>query len=295
MKGIGILINILSVVVGGGFGVMIRGKLKVHHQQLIYRLVGLTVLGVGIYEFIQHYFVLTGKEIELTGSLLVLLALLIGGLFGYLLDLHGLVDAVGVFLSGKDKINKEKERARLQRLSQAVDVAVEKGVTPPKVGLLDRSPTYEMPAPLSNNLYADGFVLSVVLLCANSMLFNGVMADATMGETNILLVKSLVDFLVCFFLGQICGSGCMYAVLPLCVINGFWYVFFMVAPNFTAEFFDVTLTAQLSVIGAVILLFLGFQMAFDQKKIKPVNLIPAFLVPVLYYGILFVTNLIIGD
>lgn len=295
MKGIGILVNVLAALVGGGFGVMLRGKLKVQYQRLIYRLMGLVIMAVGAYEFIQHYFVLDGGEIELTGSMLVILALILGGLMGYLFDINGSIGKIGRSLSQKDEKNQASERARMERLSRAVDVAVEKNMSLPKVGWLDRLSTYEMPAPLSDNLYADGFLLSVVLLCASPMLFNGVVADAQSGETTVLLIKSLIDFILCFFFGMFFGSGVMYAVIPMVLIDAVIYALYIIFPNFTAEFFTPTLTAQISVIGAVILLFLGIQMAFDRKKPKAASLLPAYIIPLLYYGILFVVNLFIGD
>ncbi len=295
MKGIGILVNILAVLVGGGFGLMLRGKFKISLQRLFYRLVGLAVMAVGAYEFIQYYFVMSGGEVELTGSMLVLLALLLGGFMGYLFNVSGGLTAIGKFLSKKDAAEKAKEHARLDRLSRAVELSVEKGMTPPKVSFLDKRPTYEMPAPLTDNLYADGFLLAVVLLCANSMLFNGVIADSSSGETTILLVKSLVDFIACFFLCLSFGSGPMYAVIPMAVLEVMLFGFSLILPNLTAEFFDPTLTGQISVIGAVIMLVLGIQMALDKKKPKAADLFPAYLIPLLYYGILFVVNLSLGD
>lgn len=295
MNGIGVIVNVLAALVGGGFGLMFRGKMRVQYQKLTYSLLGLGVLGVGAYELIQSYFVMSNGEVELTGSLLVIVALLVGGLMGYLFRIDEILEAVGQRLSRKDEQAKERERNRLERLSRAVDLSIEKGVAPPKVSLLDRLSTYEIPAPLSNNLYADGFVLAVIFLCANSMLLNGVMAESLSGETKILFIKSIADFILCFILSFICGSGPLYAVIPMAVQEVFLWFICLVAPDFTVQFLDQTLTGQLSVIGAVTLLFVGVQMAFDRKKPKAVYLLPSALIPILYYGILFVVNLFIGE
>lgn len=294
MNGIAVIVNILAALVGGGFGLMFRGKLKARYQQLFFRLAGLGLMGVGTYEFIQHYFVILDDQLELTGSLLALLALVFGSVLGYLFNIHGALLSLGKRLSKKDEKEKAKEAVRLQRLAQAVEIAVEKGVTPPKVPLLDRIPTYEMPAPLSPNLYADGFLLAVILLCANSMLFNGVMADAMDGETTILFVKSGIDFVICFLLSFIAGTGPLYAVIPMAVLELILWLLCLVAPNFTVGFFTPTMSAQILVIGSVITIMLGTHMAFEQKKVKAANFLPAFLIPVFYYGIMFLVNLLIG-
>ena len=295
MKGIGILVNILAVLVGGGFGLMFRGKLKISLQKLLYRTMGLAVMAVAAYEFIQHYFVMSSGEVELTGSLLVIMALVVGGLIGYLFNISGGITAIGKTLSKKDEDEKAKESARLDRLSRAVELSVEKDMKPPKVSFLDKLPTYAAPAPMTNNAYADGFLIGIVLFCANSMLFNGVMADSSSGETTLLLVKSVIDFVACFLLCSSFGSGAMYATIPMAVLEVLIFGVNLVLPNFTAEFFDPTLTGQISVIGAVILLVLGIQMAFDRKKPKAADLLPAYLIPLLYYGILFVVNLFLSD
>lgn len=295
MNGIGVIVNVLSALVGGGFGLMLRGKLKVPYQKLLYRMAGLAILGVGAYEFIQHFFVFDGGETELTGSMLVILALIVGGVMGYLFNIHYGLMAISKRLAARDAKEKEKERVRLDRLSRAVDASLDQGITPPKVPLLDRIPTYEMPSPLSGSLYADGFIPAVVLLCANSMLFSGVMADGLSGETTILFVKSVIDFVLCFILAMTCGSGPLYATIPMMAAEGLIWAMCMLLPDLTAEFFTPTLSAQLSVIGTVLLLFLGVQMAFDRKKLRAENLFPAYLIPILYYGILFVVDLFLKD
>ena len=295
MNGIAVIVNILAALVGGGFGLMFRGKMKAHYQQLFLRVAGLGLMGVGAYEVIQHYFVIADEKLELTGSLLVLLAMVFGGLLGYLFGIHEALLKLGRKLSKKDEKEKAKEDARVQRLAQAVVVAAERGVTPPKVPLLDRIPTYEMPAPLSQNLYADVFLMAVILLCGNSLLFSGVMADAMDGETTILFVKSGIDFVLCFLLAFIGGNGPLYAVIPMAFLELLLWLLCLAAPNFTIGFFTPTMSAQLLVIGAIITIVLGAHMAFGQKKVKAGNLLPAFLIPVFYYGIIFLVNLLIGS
>ena len=293
MKGIGILVNILSVLVAGGFGVMLRGKLKTQYQSIMYRILGLVVFGVGVYEFTEHFFVLSGKQLELEGSLLAVVALVVGALLGYAFDMEGGLLKIGKSLSKKDVAEREKETKRLDRLNRAVSASIDKGITLPKVSLLDRLPTYDMPSSYSGVMYADGFLFTLILLSANSMLFSGVMADGLSGETTVLLYKSGIDFLVCFGMSMICGSAPMYAVLPMIFIDAFVYIGCMLLPDQMSSFFTPSLTGQLGVIGAVIMVILGIQMAFGRKNPKAANLVPAFTIPILYELLmLLITKLI---
>ncbi len=295
MKGIGILVNILAALVGGGFGLMFRGKLRVSVQQLIYRLMGLVALGIGAFEVIDHYFVMAGGEVELTGSLLVIIALVVGGLMGHLFGMDRGLWAIGKKLSLKDQKGKEVEADRVAKLSRAVEISVERGMKPPRVPFLDKLPTYEMPAPLSKDLVGDGFLLSVVFLCANALLLNGGLEDALWGETTPLLIKSGMDFLFCFLFAMMMGTGSLYAVIPMAAMElGLW-VLCLLLPDFMGAFFTPTLIAQLSVIGAVTLIFLGVQMAFNRKKPNAAIFLPASLIPLLYYGILFVIQLLVEE
>ncbi len=293
MKGIGILVNILSVVVGAGFGVMFRGKLKVRYQRIMYRILGLIVFGVGVYEFTEHFFVLSGKQLELEGSLLAIVALVVGAILGYAFDLDGVLLKLGKSLSKKDVAERQKDAKRVDRLTRAVHVSMEKGAELPKVSFVDRLPTYDMPSTYSGVLYADGFLFTLVLLCANSMLFSGVMADGLSGETTVLLYKSAIDFVICFCVSMLCGAAPMQAVIPMIVIDALVYVGCLLLPDQLSAFFTPSLMGQLAVIGAVILLFLGFQMAFGNKNPKAANLLPAFAIPILYELLmLLITKLI---
>ncbi len=294
MKGIGILVNILSVLVGGGFGIMLRGKLKVRYQSIMYRLLGLVVFGVGVYEFTEHFFVLTGKQLELEGSLLAVVALVVGAILGYAFNLEAGFLSIGKSLSKKDVAEREKEAKRLDRLTRAVNVSLDKGIAPPKVALLDRLPSYDMPSHYSGVLYADGFLFSMILLCANSMLMSGVMADGISGDTTILLYKSAIDFVICFCMSMLCGSAPMYAAVPMIVIDALLYVGCLLLPDQLSSFFTPSLTGQLGVIGAVTMLFLGIQMAFGRKNPKAANLLPAFAIPILYELLLLLITKIIG-
>ena len=282
MKGIGILVNILSVLVGGGFGVMFRGKLKARYQRIMYHVLGLIVFGVGVYEFTEHFFVLSGKQLELEGSLLAVVAIAVGAILGYVFHLEDGILAIGRKLSKKDVAERERDAKRVDRLTRAVNASMDKGVALPKVSFLDRLPSYDMPSFYSGALYADGFLFAVILLCSNSMLFSGVLADGLSGETTILLYKSAIDFLICFCISMTCGAAPMYAVIPLVVIDALIYLGCMLLPDKISAFFTPSLMGQLAVIGAVIMIILGIQMAFGRKNPKAANLLPAFAIPILY-------------
>lgn len=297
MPGLGTVVNLLAVLVGGGIGATFRGKLKLQYQQLLLRLVGLCLIVVGMYEFIQGFFVLDNQQIEVTGTMLILFALLTGTVFGVALNVEKMMTSLGTAFKRMTAKSEEREELRREQLMKTVQRAVAKGVTPPKIPLLDRIPTYDMPSQRSGDLFTDGYVIATLLLCANSMLLNGVMADVWSGETQMLFIKSAIDGVLCLLLGLIFGNGVLFATLSLLVCEGgMTLVIYLageeiipVVSELILELLTPTLTGQLSVIGAVILIGLGISIALE-KKLKVANMIPAFLIPVVYYLVLTVVE-----
>ena len=82
MKGLGILINALTVFVAGGIGITFRGKLKPSFQKLSLEVLGVAVILLGAYNAWDAFFVISDGQFELTGGLLVIFSLLVGPVFG---------------------------------------------------------------------------------------------------------------------------------------------------------------------------------------------------------------------
>ena len=293
MEGIGTIINVLAVLVGAGFGMVFKGYLKTPYQQLITRTVGLLAMGVGLYELIRTYFVVVGKELEMEGILLVGFSIVCGLAFGIVLNVERLLNKWGVRIGNKLSKKDELEKKRRKQAQERVNQAIEKGVAPPKVKLLDRLPVYELPTTRSGSLYADGFVAATLLVCTNSMLLSGVYADCMTGNTDPLIVKAIIDLLLCLALSLVYGGSVMYAAIPLLAIEGAWTVVLKIVSASPSGKFAQTVTAlltptflgQMSLIGAILLIGTGICLATD-KKFKIANLLPATVIPLAYDGIM---------
>lgn len=293
MNGIGTIINILAVIVGGGFGLIFRGRMKVRYQQIISQAVGLALICVGLYTFIDTYFVVTAGKVELDGIFLVIFALLCGLALGIAINIEELLTKWGKALSVKANHEQTIDDKRHEKLQDEVNKAVIKGNPTPKIPLLDRSNIYEMPSVRSGNLYADGFVIALMLLCVNPMLLTGIYECCLNNDTSLLLIKSNIDFAAALILAFMYGSGILYAAIPLAIIEVFWTILFLVVnffplsgiADFVLNLMTPTLMDQLSLIGATLLIGTGVCLAFE-KKLKVANLLPAFIVPVIYEAIM---------
>ncbi len=295
MNGIGTLVNLLAVLVGGGFGLLIKGRLKVKYQQIISQTVGLAAIGVGLYEGIRTYFVISDKRLEMEGWLMVAFALLGGGLLGWALGMDKLlISWANRFKKSADK-ERKKEDERRKKLSAQVEKTNAKGETPPQVPLLDRLSIYEMPSTPSGSLFAHGFLAAALIICTNPMLFSGVYADCINGDSDVLLIKAVIDLVLCFALAFVYGAGVLYAAVPLGILEGGLTLLLLgIGESPTDKFSEFVFglltpafMGQVAFIGAVLLVGAGVCLALD-KKLKIANLFPALLVPAVYETVMTV-------
>lgn len=289
MNGIGMLVNVLAVLVGGFFGLIIQGRMKVKYQKVLSQFAGLLVMGVGIYGCVGTYFDITDTNVEMEGMLMVLFALLCGGAIGVAIHLEKILYALSkVFRKTTDKEERKKEELRRRQLRTAIDKASAQGRPLPPVSFLDRFAVYEMPSERSGSLFGDGFLAATLVVCTNAMLLSGVYADCFDGEHKTLLIKAAIDLVICAMLAFVYGGGVLYAVGSLVLTGGGLTGLFLLADasesgsmsSFVTWMFTPSMMGQLSLIGGIMMIGVGACLAFE-KKFKIVNLFPAFFIPVI--------------
>lgn len=270
MKGLGIIVNVLAVIIAGMVGLTFRGKMKAIYQELMLRAVGAVILVVGMTEFILGLFVIKDKQIEVTGSLLVLFSLVVGTMLGDALNLEEMLDTVGRALKRLTvrQTGKKKESPSETRTP-----------SPKKKRRIEDLPIYNLPSERSGHRFVDGFVIASLFVCMNAMLLRGTLADIT-GTPTVMYIKSVVDFVVVLVLTMVYGSGVCFCALPLLIGE----VSIAVIASVAGTFFTDKLVDQLCVIGSVMVLAVGINLAF-RKRLKAANLMPAWCIPVAYYWI----------
>lgn len=191
-------------------------------------------------------------------------------------------------------------------------------------GKLSALPVYNYPSLRSGHRYVDGFAMATVLLCANPVTILASVRAGESGSMTMLYVVSLMDFLLIAALASVFGEGTAYAAIPLGIQSGFItlmghckaskvekYAASMksyseqieqiktasaektrlqellneVTPKHT--FWATTMPKimhQTCVIAGVILILLAINMV-AKKRIKVANLLPALLIPLLYYSV----------
>ncbi len=296
---IGLIVNILAVIIGGGIGCMLTGKFPTRIQRLILQFIGAVALFLGARAFIGGWFSDTSTAKETTGTLLVIFALLVGGVFGEAFRLDKLLDSLGralgrfygrIAAEGADGQNekssqgtpnrkeaiKQAKRATARRSASAVP-APKADSEKPRPWQISKLPIHPAPPTRTGSRFADGFVWATLLCALNAVSFTGTVTAVTTGEPKELFVKAAVDAVMVLFLASIYGMGPAFAALPIFVVEG---IMLFVTNQWTA-LMTPTLLSHLTVIAATITIGVGVCLSFG-KKWRVVNLLPAFLISPIY-------------
>ena len=141
---------------------------------------------------------------------------------------------------------------------------------------------------IESKVKSDGFVSAFVIFCVGSMSIIGSVNDGLSGDTEVLFVKSALDFITAAVLASTMGIGVVFACVPLFVYQGGISLFAsQIKP--LIENCPEMLT-QFSMVGYAIIMCIGVNFIAG-TKIKTANLLPAMLVPVLYNLFKTVENL----
>ncbi len=254
-------INAMFIIGAGCLGCLLYKHLKPMVRDIMTRCLGLAVLLLGVSELWDCLFVLEGDQLEIAGTMLVIFSLLVGGLFGYALDLDSAFGKLGVFLRRVflgDPYAKENVKGKGKKEEVPPELLAEQ--------IVDKRDTSE------------GFTMAVVLCGFSSLLITNFLAGRMADDPVPLLIKLAIDFNLVFLLAAVYGKGVPFAGGVVLISEGTLGILYSVWGDIlTPEILD-----QTALIGAVILLLGGICLCTGKKLLKPANLVPALFIPVIY-------------
>ena len=254
------IVNILFILTAAGFGVMLHRRLSNRYRDVIAMATGGVLVLAGISQLWDHFFVLKSGQLETTGTMLVVVALPLGYLFGEALLLDKGLGLLGKWFKRLITAGDPSEGAGGKTKKTAG--------APLPMDALTRAPESYAP---------DGFLIAT-LACAFSAGAIDCAVDSRLEAIAApLLYKILLDVLIIFMLTAVFGSSPVFAVVPVLATEGFLVLF----TRFWPDLMTPTLVRQLCMIGAVITMAAGVKLWLG-KKFKAGNLIPALLIPPLY-------------
>ena len=133
--------------------------------------------------------------------------------------------------------------------------------------------------PGENSTFAQGFVTASLLFCVGALAIVGSIESGLRNDQSIIITKSIIDGTAAVFLASALGAGVLFSAFVVLIYQG-------IIELFAAGLQDVLtygMIIQISAVGGVMILGLGVNMSLE-GKIKVANLLPSFVVAVLYYS-----------
>ncbi len=128
---------------------------------------------------------------------------------------------------------------------------------------------------------AKGFVAGTLIFCVGAMAIVGPLQDGLYGDTTTLLIKSALDFVTAMILASIFGIGVIFSAISVLIYQGSITLLAM----YTSNFLPIEMINSVAMIGNILLIAIGINF-MELRKVKVANMLPALLIPVLYYIIL---------
>ena len=124
----------------------------------------------------------------------------------------------------------------------------------------------------------EGITTAVLLFCVGTMSIIGPLESALKGNNTLLFTNAMLDGVSAMILASTFGIGIIISAAILFVWQGSIYMLaHVIEPFITAEIMQ-----QVSIIGGILILSTGINI-LGIAKIKTINLLPALVVPAVYY------------
>lgn len=107
-------------------------------------------------------------------------------------------------------------------------------------------------------------------------MFIGALEDGLRGDPSLLYLKSVMDGIFTIALTASLGKGVMFSAIPILLFQGsVTLASSLLRPIMTPEVLDA-----ISLVGGVLIFCVGWNILWNEKKIRVANLLPALVVAV---------------
>lgn len=255
--GFGTTVNVSTVLVGSGLGLLLGQRLPKRTQDTVTDALGLVTLLIGALSARQVTSAVLAARVGASAPVLIVLgALLVGGIVGSLLDIEGRLAGVGGWL-----------RSRLTRSAAS---RRRTPVTAGRVHLAEDGPVPEDPA---RGSFVEGFVTASLVFCVGPLTILGSLADGLGLGSQQLVLKSVLDGFTAIAFAASLGAGVMASAVAVAVVQGALTLVGFLVGDFLPEAHLAAITAT----GGLLLLGVGLRL-LNLKSVPVGNLLPALVV-----------------
>lgn len=131
----------------------------------------------------------------------------------------------------------------------------------------------------SNSRIGEGIATGILLYCIGALSIVGPVMSAVKGQETMLFTNATLDFVTSIILGASFGWGMLVcAPVLLCWQGGIY----LVAKFLSASFFNGPLITEISIVGGFLIATTGITL-LKLRDIKTLNLLPALLIPIIFF------------
>lgn len=130
----------------------------------------------------------------------------------------------------------------------------------------------------TDNNIAKGFVTSTLIFCVGTMAILGALESGLKGNHNMLFAKAVLDGITSIILTSSMGIGVAFSAIAVFLYQGSIALFSSVI----APYISQDILREISIVGGILIFSIALTM-LEIKKIKTGNLLPAIIIPVIYY------------
>lgn len=239
MPGIGVAVNIGTVLLGAAVGLVFGRLISERFRTIAFSAIGLAVIVIGASITLGGLADLGQTHLGDYAALVLVGALVVGSLLGEALRIEHGLERFGRWLQDKAYRTPALAPGR-------ADQPGEKGHT-----------------------LVEGFVTASLLFCTGAMTILGSLQDG-LGDPSLLFLKALLDGIAAIALATTLGAGVALSVVPILVLQGG----IALGAHAIEPLITTAVIAAIEAIGGALILAIGLDLA-KIKRLPVGNMLPA--------------------
>ena len=124
----------------------------------------------------------------------------------------------------------------------------------------------------------EAFVTASLTFCIGAMAILGALEDGLRGDPSLLYLKSALDGIFTIALTASLGKGVLFSAIPILAFEGsITLASSLLRPVMTPDVLDAV-----SLVGGVLIFCVGWNILWNEKKIRVAKLLPALVVAIVW-------------
>lgn len=135
--------------------------------------------------------------------------------------------------------------------------------------------------------FSRGFVTASLVYCVGAMAIVGSLESGIAGNHETLFAKSILDGISSIIFASTLGIGVAFSAIPVAIYQGG----ITILANSVKDLLTPMVINEMSAVGGILIMAIGINI-LNIKKIKVGNMLPAVFVPIIYYLLINLVNII---